>query len=411
MITLIHNGSTAPIASAIELPGSKSESHRLLILCAIAGIPFGRIQRLSDSRDTLLMREALESQEKLRYLKDAGTPLRLLLAYFAIHQDRVILDGTQRLRNRPIQPLLDALASMGAELNCLEQPGALPVEIVKGVDLLEEDLVLAIDGQQSSQFASALLLGLPMMKGRKTLMLQGEQVSKPYIHLTIQMMRDWGVEVKEHEGRLIIEEQTYRSPEQISVEADWSAASYFYAAVAIGAVKQLQLLGLRPHSLQGDAACVQLFQRLGVETQWEEGIAQLQYTGKWDLTHPFHLQDHPDLAPSIIWAAAYLRLPARFSGIEHLRWKESDRIAALQSNLKQVGVELHETQGMFHLRYGTHSAEKPVIQSFDDHRMLMSAAIWGFKQPIDLENETCVEKSFPTFWKEWTKLNFAIAAV
>lgn len=404
-IKLTYRGYRPTNTPEILLPQSKSLAIRTMLLHALADSEPKKNTEI-ENRDVQMMFEALHGMQRIKNVEDAGTPFRLLLAYFAFTHRKVILDCSEGLRKRPMAPLIAALRKLGAELNCLEKEGFAPIEIVKGVDVLEEDIVLELDASQSSQFASALLLCLPLLKGNKTLKITGKANSRPYIMLTLKLMKEWGVDSIVQPHQITVKHGSYKSPKKTIEEADWSAASYFYAAVATGKAGNIQLNGLLSHSLQGDARAAFFFQRLGVNTQFNKKGALLTFGKTLNIAEAFNLADYPDLAPALVWIGAYLKLPLKFEGLENLKYKESNRIDALNHNLKLVGAALVPNNHGYQLAFHESDKRRENFKSFNDHRMLMSLAVWAFKEPVIAENPKCVEKSFPHFWHEWVKLNF-----
>ncbi len=386
----------------IALPASKSISNRALIINALSG-GSGTIDNLSDCDDTQTLVRALQTPCGTIDIGAAGTAMRFLTAYLATQHGRWTLTGSERMKHRPIGALVEALRRLGGDILYAENDGFPPL-IITGKKL--HGGVLTPHFDESSQFFSALMMIAPYIEGGITLHLHNTPTSLPYIEMTAAMMRQSGAEVRITDNEIRIAEGRYR-PTHFVVENDWSAASYWYELLAIAQRGQCVLRGLRPNSLQGDRNIVELFARLGVTTQFDSENAVISYT-KTDT--PAHF-DHdfgrmPDMVPTFAVACCARSVPFRFSGVETLKIKESDRIAALTTELKKCGFVLSESGNGDLVWDGTRTtaATEPLISTYADHRIAMAFAPLSIKIPLRITQPEVVGKSYPHFWDEWAKI-------
>ena len=324
--------------ATIQLPASKSISNRVLILNALCNNP-QKVQNLSDCDDTNVMLHALQSGVSLIDVKAAGTAMRFLTAYLSGKAGDWTITGTERMKNRPIKVLVDALNSLGAEIEYLDKEGFPPLRI-KGKIMQGGEI--SLDGSISSQYISALLMAAPLMINGLKLHLTGKIISKPYLRLTLELMKQFGVFVYEEDQTIIIKPQQYTSI-PFRVESDWSAASYWYEMVALSSNAEVELSGLFRNSLQGDSTISSLFEQLGVETAFTPSGVLLKKEGKVQcerLTYDF--VDIPDMAQTFVVTCTCLGIPFRFTGLQSLKIKETDRLAALRTELCKFGYVLTE---------------------------------------------------------------------
>ena len=398
------------ICATISLPASKSISNRVAILNALSPAP-QPLYNLSDSDDTAVMLDALCTDRETVDLRAAGTAMRFLTAYFASRPGQRTLTGTDRMRNRPVRILVDALRTLGAEIDYLEKEGCPPLKIT-GRGLSGGEVTL--DAGVSSQYISALLMIAPATRHGIRLHLTGTLVSEPYLRLTIALMRQFGIAVEEEGQTFTVRPQTVR-PIPFTVEADWSAASYWYEIAALSQTPvEMELLGLLPDSLQGDATIASLFRSFGVYTDFtSEGRVRLTRRA---VTLPGHFDYDcvriPDMAQTLAVTCAVLRIPFRLSGLQSLRIKETDRLKALQTELRKLGVMLTEHDGKV-LEWDGSRCEaepEPVIATYDDHRMAMAFAPVALcrKEGIRIANPEVVSKSYPCFWDDLQTAGFQI---
>lgn len=388
----------------IQLPASKSESNRALILQALSG---GRIEldNLSDARDTQTMLRLLASNEEELNVGDAGTTMRFLTAFHAFGYRDVILTGTDRMQKRPIGPLVDALRHLGAEIRYMKQEGYPPL-FVFGRNAHFGSRSVRMAGNISSQFISALLMIGASLPDGLEIEIEEPIFSRPYIEMTLSLMKRFGIESAWNGNRIEVKRQPIRSG-SYSVEGDWSAASYWYSVLALKKSGSLLLQGLREDSLQGDQAIAQLMLPLGIQTEYLPEGALLTYTGETDaLPEVIDFLKCPDLAQTVLPCLAALNISARFSGLESLRIKETDRIDALQRELGNFGTRLIEVKtGLWELS-GSFQPQPVNIHTYEDHRMAMGfAPLAAVIEGLSIEEPGVVAKSFPRFWEEWTKIS------
>ncbi len=404
------------INGEIRLDGSKSISNRVLIIRALCQDDFA-IHHLSNSDDTKTLVRLLSSGEETLDAGAAGTTFRFLTAFLAMTTTRPrILTGSERMLQRPIGPLVDALRMLGCNISYLEKEAYPPLKI-EPRSSGQPVSALRIDAGMSSQFISALLLVGPLVAGGLELELTGAVVSRPYIEMTLNIMHHFGVEVRFENNTISVPEKSYRAKD-FTVEADWSAASYYYSMMALAEGGQLTLKGLFPESLQGDSAVAEMMMRLGVETAFAEG--EIKLTKSNDPPRPFFEQDFlpcPDLAQTLAVACAGLGVHGLFTGLETLRIKETDRITALKNELVKVGAMLvnipsrfskKAPREFFSIEGRAQLNGVPCFRTYEDHRMAMAFAPLALLGPIEIENPAVVSKSYPDFWKDIESLGFRL---
>lgn len=384
----------------VNLPRSKSLSNRALIIRALSG---GQVEvdHLSTADDTRLLAEALKVRQGEVWLGHAGTALRFGLAWAAVTPGERLLRGSDRLSERPIAPLVDALRQLGADITYEGQEGFAPLR-VRGRALGGGSLRL--DASVSSQFITALMLIAPCLDQGLRLDLSGNVVSAPYLKMTARLMRQAGADVVYRDATVVVQGSGYGEA-TLEVEPDWSAASYFYAAVALNPNLVVALPGLAEKSLQGDAAVADLFRRFGVETAFTARGAMLSAAETFDDSLSMDFLRCPDLAQTVAATAAGLRIPLSLTGLQTLRVKETDRIAALANELAKCGVTCEAAPDALHLRHFAEAAHTPHIATYHDHRMAMAFAPLAFALgELAIEDPGVVSKSFPDFWMEMDKL-------
>ncbi|HRR63139.1 MAG TPA: 3-phosphoshikimate 1-carboxyvinyltransferase, partial [Paludibacteraceae bacterium] len=370
------------IQARIKLPASKSLSNRALILNALAKNPYP-IENLSDSDDTVVMINALNSTKNFINVGAAGTAMRFLTAYFALKEGEWTLTGSERMKQRPIKLLVDALNSIGGKIEYLEKEGFPPLKIY-GNDL--SGGIVHLNGGISSQYISALMMIAPYMKQGLEIVLEGKIISKPYIEMTKNLMKEFGAKVKFENNRIIIPQQVYQ-PIHYEVESDWTAASYWYETLSIVGKGEIFLEGLNENSYQGDSKVAQLFEMLGVSTHYlSEGVL-LTPTGRYIRKFEYNFIDQPDLAQTFVVTCCLLNIPFHFQGLESLKIKETNRVAALINELEKLGYILQEPNEGELVWSGEKKSillkEKPIsIGTYEDHRMAMAFAPVSFIMPI-----------------------------
>ncbi len=399
---------------AVRLPLSKSESNRALIIAALT--PGAELPRdVADCDDTDAMLAALERTSGPVNVGAAGTAMRFLTAFYAVTPGaQVTLDGSERMRRRPIGELVTALRALGADIEYIGEEGYPPLAI-KGRMLEGGDV--DIPASVSSQFISALLMVGPTMEKGLRLHLKGRIVSRPYIYMTLEMMDRAGAQTEFDENEQVVTVKPVRYSRTLpAVEADWSAASYWFEIAAISA-EPVSLEGLRRKSLQGDAAVANLFKVTGLEASWDsDGLLNLQLTPDAGDRLELDLTDTPDLTQTLAVTCCMLGLPFRFEGVESLKIKETDRLSALQMELSKFGFILEvEDPGMLiwrGARYEPEGEEIDPIQTYDDHRMAMAFAPAAIFFPgLQVNNCEVVSKSYPRFWSDLRAAGFTLEEV
>lgn len=394
------------IHNIINLPASKSISNRALILNALS-LSASDIANLSDCDDTNVMVEAFRSGNSLIDVKAAGTSMRFLTAFLAITPGEWIITGTERMKERPIHLLVDALISLGARIQYLGKIGYPPLKI-KGTSLDGGEIFLS--GDVSSQFISALLMIAPTMNKGLIIHLEGDIISVPYIKLTLGMMAQYGV--KTHwDGRTIkIYPEEYKATHYI-VESDWSAASYWYEMAALLDDSRIELKGLFRDSMQGDSKVSDLFLDLGVATEYTKDGVILTKTGRKTKKLFHNFVSEPDLAQTFAVTCCMMEIPFMFTGLQTLKIKETDRIEALKNELKKLGYLLYDREDSI-LEWDGERCEpeaNPVIKTYEDHRMAMAFAPAAIKlDNINIAEPKVVTKSYPHFWDDLKSVGFTI---
>lgn len=404
---------TGQLSGEITLAGSKSISNRALIIRALCPVPFD-IDRLANAKDTVLLRQLLASDAAIRDAGAAGTTFRFMTAYLSLQPGVQTLTGTERMKQRPIKVLVDALRQLGASIEYLEKEGYPPLRIGPPSGMGANNRI-SISAGTSSQYISALLMIAPTLPNGLELQLEGKIVSRPYIEMTLSLMGYFGVG-HQWEGQVIrIAPQVYQA-RPFTVEADWSAASYYYALAALAPAATLQLNGVYAGSLQGDAVLSDMMEHLGVHTEFlPEGIRLSKKAGNLPPSFEWDFLQCPDLAQTIAVICAGLGVPGTFKGIETLRIKETDRVAALAAELAKVDVTLTDHlpqtgQERFSVqgKAGWGAQIPPVFATYEDHRMAMAFAALGLSGKIRIAEPQVVVKSYPDFWKDLERLGFDI---
>ena len=400
---------TAPsqVKATIQLPASKSISNRALIIHALSrgeDVP----ANLSDCDDTQVMIRALREDSEMIDIHAAGTAMRFLTAYLSATPGTHTLTGTARMQQRPIRILVDALRELGAQIDYAGNEGFPPLRI-RGKALSGNRITLK--GNVSSQYISALLMIGPALTNGLELRLTGEIISRPYIDLTLQLMKEFGAVAGWTSGSSIrVEPRPYRSV-PFTVESDWSAASYWYQIAALMPEAEIELTGLFPHSYQGDSRGAEIFGKIGVQTHYTEAGVRLVKEGDRPARLDEDLVEMPDLAQTFVVTCALLGIPFRFTGLQTLKIKETDRIAALKAELAKLGYVLHDENDSI-LSWDGERCEPqavPVIKTYEDHRMAMAFAPAALCYPhLLIAEPQVVSKSYPAYWDDLKKAGFRI---
>jgi 5-enolpyruvylshikimate-3-phosphate synthase len=397
----------AQICTDIQLPASKSISNRALIINALAKGAY-KPENLSDCDDTNVMVKALASQDETIDIMAAGTAMRFLTAFLSVTEGTRVITGTERMQQRPIEILVNALKMLGAEIKYERSNGFPPLRI-SGKPL--EGGAISLKGNVSSQYISALLMIAPILKNGLKMTLTGDIISKPYINLTLQLMKDFGAEAEWlYDNCIEVRPKPYTSV-PFTVESDWSAASYWYQMAALAPQAEIQLNGLFADSYQGDSKVAELFTELGVETIFNSKGALLRKTGVCCEQMEYNFINEPDLTQTFAVTCAVMGIPFRFSGLHTLKIKETDRIAALIAELSKLGYVLKETGKATLYWDGERQSvsETPAIKTYEDHRMAMAFAPACLRIPsITICDPQVVSKSYPHYWEDLTKAGFSI---
>jgi 3-phosphoshikimate 1-carboxyvinyltransferase len=390
----------------IQLPASKSESNRALIIQALC-LPRPTLHNLSEARDTQTMQRLLNSEAYELDVLDAGTTMRFLAAYCAASGREALLTGTPRMLERPIGPLVNALQQLGAPISYAVKDGYPPLKIEKNFQQQTERLSIRSD--ISSQFISALLMIAPSLPKGLKLELVGAISSRPYIQMTLDLMEHFGARWHWEGNTIEIAPGGY-TPNEYSIEGDWSGASYWFSLVALADRAEIFLPDLRQNSLQGDKRVIEIMEKLGVGTRWEgNGVHLFKKEAQPTVEQDF--DDCPDLAQTIAVCCAAKGVTGRFTGLRSLRIKETDRIAALQNELGKIGATLLEEKegnGVWILTPSKALPKQVFINTYDDHRMAMAFAPLATKMEVAIEHPEVVNKSFPRFWEQIERAGFKV---
>ncbi|WP_167615632.1 3-phosphoshikimate 1-carboxyvinyltransferase [Maribellus sediminis] len=397
------------IQGSINLPASKSISNRALIINALSYSPYP-IRNLSDSDDTKVLEAALFSNTSKFDIGHAGTAMRFLTAFLAKIVGEWEITGSERMQQRPIKILVDALVQLGAKIEYINNEGYPPLKIL-GSHL--EGKTLELDGSISSQYISALLLIAPTIENGLTLELKGDITSRSYIKLTLELMAKFGIQYQWEGNKIVVPEQHY-FPMDFTCEADWSGASYWYQIMALADDGEILLENLKLDSLQGDANIADWFVPFGVSSIQKENGVLLKKTKNY---HPQELVldfiENPDVAQTMACLCVAKEIPFHFTGLKTLKIKETDRIAALQNELAKFGAQLVEPadgelawEGKLDMEM---KEDLPLIKTYHDHRMALAFAPMALAGlPMQIDDPMVVTKSYPGFWEDLEKVGFRI---
>jgi len=400
----------------IQLPPSKSESARLLIIDAILGTEDLAIENLSDSTDSTTLKSSLESLLRLKGtnislnldIHDSGTAMRFITAYAAGINVKTFITGTGRMKQRPLGILVDKLKELGSSITYIEDEGYPPIRI-EGKRLKGGEI--EIDATVSSQFISALLLVAPKMLHGLKIKLLGEVISAPYIDMTLKVMREFGIEIERKENIISIRKQRYQNKKVYRIESDWSAASYWYQMAAFADEVDLTLLGLKQKSTQGDSVIAEWASEFGVQTSFtEEGVHLTKVKCETiSIEKDFH--NNPDLAQTLITTTAGLQMRGDFTGLKTLRLKETDRVSALVNELGALNVNISVDNNKMKL-LPAKLVVKDKVKVYADHRMAMSfAPLSMILGQLVIDSPSVVAKSYPNFWGDLKSVGFELTEV
>lgn len=396
--TLICNGK-------IKITGSKSETNRLLFLQSL--FPNFKIQNKSNSDDSSIMQAALKSTSDFIDINHAGTAMRFLTSYFSQLEGReVILTGSERMQQRPIKILVDALRSLGASIEYEKKQGYPPLRI-KGKKL--DGGTISLPADISSQYISSLIMLGAVLKAGIELNLKGTITSMPYINMTLDLLKRLGIKT-EFKGHRILVKNTSKSKNTIQVvESDWSSASYFFSIAALSDKAKIYLSNYKSNSLQGDSILRIIYKQLGVNSYFEGNNLILEKENisspksiKWDLSNA------PDIAQTIAVSCYGLGVACDLEGLHTLKIKETDRLVALDTELSKLGAKISVTDKSLHLSSNQDFQKGITISTYNDHRMAMAFAPLALKIPLSVKKAEVVSKSYPSFWEDLNSLNFKI---
>jgi 3-phosphoshikimate 1-carboxyvinyltransferase len=407
--------------SLIRITGSKSETNRLLLLQAL--YPNLVLENTSNSDDSEVMLKAIQKpttdnrqQTTVIDIHHAGTAMRFLTAYFAIQEGKeVLLTGSSRMKERPIKILVEALQQLGAEISYEENEGFPPIRI-KGKKITQNKV--ALPANVSSQYISALLLIAPKLEKGLELTLEGEITSIPYIKMTLALLNEIGVETTFIENQITVKPLQTINSQLLTIESDWSSASYWYSIIALSPVgTQITLSSYKKNSLQGDAVLAEIYKSFGVETVFNNNsitISKINYNIKNQKSLLFNLQSSPDIAQTIAVTCFGLGIGCHLTGLHTLKIKETDRLEALKNELSKFGANISVTDDSLTLLAHSPLLWREVggevsIKTYQDHRMAMAFAPLALKTPIIIEEAEVVSKSYPTFWEDLEKFGFQIS--
>ena len=438
-MSIIRLSAPATLRGEVELPASKSISNRVLVMRSLVRGACPPIENLSDCDDTMVMRRWLEGDDSYVDVGAAGTAMRFSTALLSVRPGEHVITGSARMRQRPIGVLVDALRSLGADIRYEGEEGYPPL-LIGGSEKLkvksekwqdglgseeikdkrekikeergERGRSITLSAGVSSQYISALLMIGPVVEGGLRLQLEGTIVSKPYIDMTVALMREWGAAVEWVDDHTLAVAPRPYQPRAFRVENDWSAASYWYEMVALSTDEEAQvdLPGLWMPSLQGDARVADYFAPLGVRTEQEPWGVSLRKGACRTETYVLDLVEQPDLAQTLVVTCCMMGVPFRFSGLQSLRIKETDRLTALCTELGKMGFVVEALDGRVLQWSPSSGAVAPgsdvVIDTYDDHRMAMAFAPCCLRTgTIAIRDPHVVTKSYPRFWEQMAKFN------
>lgn len=401
MISKQLNNPITELSLEINLPASKSISNRALILNALAYSPYD-IENLSDCDDTRVTVKALDSNDTVFDIGAAGTSMRFLTAFLSKTVGEWVITGSERMKQRPIKLLVDALNSLGARIEYIENEGFPPLRIF-GSALTGGEIRL--NGGVSSQYISALMMVAPYMQNGLKIILEGEVISIPYILMTKRMMGEFGVEVVFENSVIDVRPQTYK-PVRYKVESDWSAASYWFELLSIVGKGSVLLKGLQENSSQGDSKVAELFNQLGVDTEYKSEGVLLTIGDRCVDKFEYDFVNQPDLAQTFAVTCCIKNIPFHFYGVQSLKIKETNRIVALVNELEKLGYVLFEpAEGQLAWSGERCKAAADIsIATYEDHRMAMAFAPVSVVVPLSIEHPEVVSKSYPSFWSDFEML-------
>ena len=397
------------ISHSFNISGSKSESNRLLILKHI--FKNINIENISNSDDTKVLESFLNKESNLIDVHHAGTAMRFLTAYLSIKNNNSFqITGSQRMQNRPIKILVDALNDLGADIKYSNKSGYPPLDI-NGKTL--EGGEISLSSEVSSQYVTALMLIASSLKKGLMINLEGSVTSRPYIEMTSSILNRVGIRCDFVGNKILIQSTKSINKSVQKVESDWSSLSYFYSIVALSKGSILKIGSYNINSIQGDKKLIDIYSKLGVETVFENDIISIKNINSPDSLDSLelNLSDTPDIAQTIAVTCFGLGLSCDLYGLHTLKIKETDRLEAMKIELTKLGGVVDITKDSFHIKKVVEIKSNVTIETYNDHRMAMAFAPLAICKPISINNPDVVSKSFPDFWTHLKGMNFIISKI
>lgn len=392
-------------SSNIQITGSKSETNRLLILQSL--YPEIEIDNVSNSDDSKLMQKALTTDKELVDIHHAGTAMRFLTAYFAFLEGRkTTLTGSERMQERPIKILVDALRQIGCDIKYEKNYGYPPIQIIGKKPIANK---VSLQANVSSQYISALMLVASSLPEGLDIFLEGKVTSVPYINMTLSLLRDIGIKGILDKNTIQIKPIKVVTPKTVVVESDWSSASYFYSIMALAPKGRITLGSYKKESYQGDSALAQIYEYLGVSTSFENNTITLSKKQmQTDSSLELDLANSPDIAQTIAVTCFGLGMECYLTGLHTLKIKETDRLEALKIEIEKLGGQVVITEDTLHLKKSKTILSDVTINTYHDHRMAMAFAPLALRTSLNIADADVVSKSYPDFWEDLKKIGFKI---
>ena len=396
-----------PLTNNIKLNSSKSESNRALIIKYLSK-EIIKIKNLSNANDTILLKNLLlKNSNSLWDVEDAGTTMRFLTSYIALNKKNIILTGSKRMKKRPISILVESLKSIGCEIEYLEKNGYPPIIIIEKIN--QKNNYLEIKGNISSQYISSILMIAPKLKKGISLKILKPFYSKPYVEMTLKLMEKFGVYNKFENNIITIKNQNYKKG-TYTVEADWSAASYWYSIVAINKnIDNIKLIGLKKNSLQGDQVISNIMISFGVSTKYVKDGIILNKNNNDISYQEIDFKNCPDLAQTILVIASKKKINLKIIGVDSLKIKETNRLLAMKNELKKIGVNFYNNKNEWFLDTSKYKlSDKISISTYNDHRMAMAFSPLASECDLTIKDPDVVHKSYPNFWKDLKNVGYKL---
>ena len=391
--------------NVITLNSSKSESNRLLIIQALSK-EIINIKNLSNANDTIILKNLLnKNPNSIWNIEDAGTTMRFLTSFLSLKKNEVKITGSKRMEKRPIAILVNALNEIGAKIKYLKKEGYPPIYIKNKIS--QKINSIQIKGNISSQYISSLLLIAPILKNGIKIKIIEPLYSKPYVEMTLSLMKNFGIKYKWNKNEIKITNQKYLSG-SYKIESDWSAASYWYSIISINDhIRSLKLIGLRKNSFQGDKIIADIMKNIGVYTRFERDGISLIKNSNLESTKEINFKNCPDLAQTILVIAAVKKIKLKLKGLESLKIKETDRLIAMKKELKKIGCNFYEANDEWILEKRNNKLPKKlIINTYKDHRVAMSFAPLSSKLELVIRDPEVVNKSYPNFWNDLESIGY-----